>query len=109
MRDIEEGCSGEYVLVADRAQAIAAAVADAAPEGLIEAEDPDGTFHRWLRASGGARGSVVVLRPDRFVFALVRAARMPETTRELARQLHRAEAETVPALQPATTGLMEAA
>ncbi len=29
MRDIESGCSGQYTLVADRAQAIAAAVADA--------------------------------------------------------------------------------
>jgi len=29
MRDIEAGCSGQYTLVADRAQAIAAAVADA--------------------------------------------------------------------------------
>ena len=67
-------------------------VAPAAPGGLIEAEDPDGAFHRWLRAAGGGRGSVVVLRPDRFVFALVRAAQMPETTRELARQLHRTEA-----------------
>jgi UDP-N-acetylmuramoyl-L-alanyl-D-glutamate--2,6-diaminopimelate ligase len=35
MRDIEEGCSGDYVLVADRAQAIAAAVADAAPGDCI--------------------------------------------------------------------------
>ena len=67
------------------------AAAHAAPGGLIEAEDPDGAFHRWLRASGGGRGSVVVLRPDRFVFALVRAAQLPETTRELARQLHRVE------------------
>ena len=67
------------------------AAAHAVPGGLIEAEDPDGSFHRWLRASGGGRGSVVVLRPDRFVFALVRAAQLPETTRELARQLHRVE------------------
>ena len=84
------------------------AAAHAAPGGLIEAEDPDGAFHRWLRASGGGRGSVVVLRPDRFVFALVRAAQLPETTRELARQLHRAE--PVAARRPAVSqGLVEAA
>jgi 3-(3-hydroxy-phenyl)propionate hydroxylase len=84
------------------------AAAHAAPGGLIEAEDPDGAFHRWLRASGGGRGSVVVLRPDRFVFALVRAAQLPETTRELARQLHRAE--PVAARRPAVAqGLVEAA
>lgn len=85
-------------------------VAHAAPDGLIEAEDPDGAFHRWLRVSGGGRGSVVVLRPDRFVFALVRAAQMPETTRELARQLHRAEAAPAASPRPAVaTGRMEAA
>jgi 3-(3-hydroxy-phenyl)propionate hydroxylase len=84
------------------------AAAHAAPGGLIEAEDPDGAFHRWLRASGGGRGSAVVLRPDRFVFALVRAAQLPETTRELARQLHRAE--PVAARRPAVAqGLVEAA
>ena len=85
-------------------------VAHAAPEGLIEAEDPDHSFHRWLRASGGGRGSVVVLRPDRFVFALVPAAQLNETTRELARQLHRAEA--APENAPCPVGapaLMEAA
>ena len=85
-------------------------VAPAAPAGLVEAEDPDGSFHRWLRASGGGRGSVVVLRPDRFVFALVRAAQMPDTTRELARQLHRAEAAPVAIPRPAVaTGRMEVA
>ena len=85
-------------------------VAHAVPDALVEAEDPDGAFHRWLRASGGGKGSVVVLRPDRFVFALVRAAQMPETTRELARQLHRAEAAPGAAPRPAVVHpLMEAA
>ena len=85
-------------------------VAHAAPDGLVEAEDPDHSFHRWLRTSCGGSGCVVVLRPDRFVFALVRAAQLNETTRELARQLHRAEA--VPAARPqpeAAPGLVEAA
>lgn len=87
------------------------AVAHAAPEGLIEAEDPDRGFHRWLRASGGGRGSVVVLRPDRFVFALVRAAQLNATTSELARQLHRADAAPEWAQQrpAAAHGLLEAA
>lgn len=86
------------------------AVAHAAPEGLIEAEDPDHSFHRWLRARGGGRGSVVVLRPDRFVFALVSAARLNATTSELARQLHRAEATSENASCPVgAPALMEAA
>ncbi len=86
------------------------AVAHAAPDGLVEAEDPDHSFHRWLRASGGGRGSVVVLRPDRFVFALVPAAQLNATTRELARQLHRAEAAPAARSHPAVApGLAEAA
>jgi 3-(3-hydroxy-phenyl)propionate hydroxylase len=86
------------------------AVAHAAPEGLIEAEDPDHSFHRWLRASGGGHGSVVVLRPDRFVFALVPAARLNATTSELARQLHRDEAASENASCPVgASALMEAA
>jgi UDP-N-acetylmuramoyl-L-alanyl-D-glutamate--2,6-diaminopimelate ligase len=35
MREIEAGCSGDYVMVADRAQAIALAVAEAAPGDCI--------------------------------------------------------------------------
>ena len=31
-------------------------VARAVPQGLIETEDPDGTFHDWWRRSGAAKG-----------------------------------------------------
>ena len=41
--------------------------------GLIEMEDPEGTFFAWLRASGGAQRQRRIVRPDRFVFALVPA------------------------------------
>jgi len=67
-------------------------VAHAVPTGLIEAEDPDGTFHDWWRRSGAARGHVAIVRPDRFVFALVRGAQLSAATHELARQMHRADA-----------------
>jgi 3-(3-hydroxy-phenyl)propionate hydroxylase len=73
------------------------AVACAVPEGLIEVEDPDGSFQRWLRASGGRRGSVAIVRPDRFVFALVPGHELPQAMRELARQMHRDAAQPVPA------------
>ena len=63
----------------------------AVPDGLIECEDPDGSFRRWLRASGARSGHVAILRPDRFVFALVPGRALPAATRELARQLHRDE------------------
>jgi 3-(3-hydroxy-phenyl)propionate hydroxylase len=72
-------------------------VARAVPEGLIEVEDPDGSFQRWLRASGGGRGSVAIVRPDRFVFALVPGHELPQAMRELARQMHRDAAQPVPA------------
>jgi 3-(3-hydroxy-phenyl)propionate hydroxylase len=65
------------------------AVAQAAPQGLIEAEDPDGTFHDWWRRSGASQGSVAIVRPDRFVFALVPGHELPVATREFARQMHR--------------------
>jgi 3-(3-hydroxy-phenyl)propionate hydroxylase len=63
-------------------------VAQAAPQGLIEAEDPDGSFHDWWRRSGGAKGSVAIVRPDRFVFALVRGSELAAASREFARQMH---------------------
>jgi 3-(3-hydroxy-phenyl)propionate hydroxylase len=68
----------------------------AAPDGLIEIEDPDGSLQQWLRASGGGRGSVAIVRPDKFVFALVPGRELPQTTREVARQMHRDAAQPVP-------------
>jgi 3-(3-hydroxy-phenyl)propionate hydroxylase len=68
------------------------AVAQAAAPGLIEAEDPDDSFHDWWRRSGAAQGSVAIVRPDRFVAALVRGTDLPAATRELARQMHRDDA-----------------
>ena len=85
-------------------------VASAVPEGLIEAEDPDGSFHAWLRASGGSRGSIAIVRPDKFVFALVRGDALAAATREFARQMHSADAvvECIEA-QPAAVALARAA
>ena len=60
----------------------------AVPAGLIECEDPDGDFQQWWRASGGRDGSVAIVRPDRFVFALVRGPELAAATREFARRMH---------------------
>ena len=75
-----------------------ARVAQAAPPGLIEAEDPDGSFHDWWRRSGARQGAVAIVRPDRFVFALVPGSELSATTREFATQMHRdsAVAESSP-------------
>lgn len=78
-------------------------VARATPAGLIEAEDPDGSFHDWWRKSGGAHGHVAIVRPDRFVFALVPGRELAQASREFARQFHRDEAvveKTVPSPAP---------
>jgi 3-(3-hydroxy-phenyl)propionate hydroxylase len=73
-------------------------VAQAVPPGLIEAEDPDGSFHDWWRTSGARQGAVAIVRPDRFVFALVSGNELVAATHEFARQMHRdsAFAESTP-------------
>jgi len=68
-------------------------VARAVPEGLVETEDPDGVFFDWLRKSGHRSGSVAIVRPDRFVFALVRGHELATATHEFVQQMHCAEAE----------------
>lgn len=40
--------------------------------GLIDLEDTTGAFTRWLRKAGVRRGSVVVLRPDKYVFGVAK-------------------------------------
>ena len=82
-------------------------VARAVPPGLIEAEDPDGTFHDWWRRSGGGTGSVAIVRPDRFVFALVRGSELPTASREFARQMH-VEQAVVEAVAPRPTAPLAA-
>jgi 3-(3-hydroxy-phenyl)propionate hydroxylase len=69
-----------------------AGVGHAAPAGLIECEDPDGDFQAWWRRSGGRRGHVAILRPDKFVFALVRGEALVAATREFRRQMRLDEA-----------------
>ena len=71
---------------------IASPVARATPAGLIEAEDPDDSFHDWWRSCGARPGHVAIVRPDRFVFALVPASELPAASREFTRQFHRADA-----------------
>ena len=90
----------------------AGAVERAVPAGLIECEDPDGSFHQWLRDSGAAAGHVAIVRPDKFVFALVRGQELPAATREFHRQMHRDDVAAAAALRaavPAMPSLKEAA
>ena len=59
------------------------------PEGLIEVEDFESTWFAWLKAQGHKRGSVAIIRPDKFVFALERAAALPQATQAASDQLQR--------------------
>jgi 3-(3-hydroxy-phenyl)propionate hydroxylase len=89
-----------------------AGVGRAVPAGLIECEDPDGDFQQWWRTSGGREGAVAIVRPDKFVFALVAGHDVVAATRELVRQLHldRAAVEQVSQRRSAeVTHLPEAA
>ena len=64
----------------------------AVPQGLIETEDPDNSFFDWLEQCGGRHGSVAIVRPDKFVFALAHGQEVSAATREFERQMHRSEA-----------------
>jgi 3-(3-hydroxy-phenyl)propionate hydroxylase len=75
-------------------------VARACPEGLVELEDVDGSYFRWLRSRGGAKGSVAIVRPDRFVFGLVPARALKTATLALAGQLRLDEASGARDAQP---------
>ncbi|RDH13655.1 bifunctional 3-(3-hydroxy-phenyl)propionate/3-hydroxycinnamic acid hydroxylase [Tsukamurella pulmonis] len=60
--------------------------------GLLDLEDTDGLLTSWLRRSGHRPGTVVVLRPDKYVFGASRDA--AELTRELERQVAPSRADT---------------
>ncbi|WP_249221448.1 bifunctional 3-(3-hydroxy-phenyl)propionate/3-hydroxycinnamic acid hydroxylase [Cupriavidus sp. KK10] len=59
------------------------------PEGLIEVEDFESTWFAWLKAQGHKRGSVAILRPDKYVFALERGDGLARATRVASEQLQR--------------------
>jgi len=40
------------------------------PEGVVDLEDANSALQGWLRRAGARRGSVLVLRPDKFVFGV---------------------------------------
>jgi 3-(3-hydroxy-phenyl)propionate hydroxylase len=56
-------------------------------EGILEVEDIHCSLVDWLKSRGHGDGSVVVLRPDRFIYGVVPAEELPAATRDLARSL----------------------
>ena len=57
------------------------------PEGLVELEDVDQTYYQWLKRHGNGKGSVAIIRPDKFVFDVTRAQALGSATAALAQQL----------------------
>lgn len=57
------------------------------PADLIELEDISGEWFRWLGRRAARRGSVVLLRPDRFVFGAVPASRLANAIQRLGSEL----------------------
>lgn len=63
------------------------AVARAAPQGLIEVEDLHGTLIHWFRSAGHKKGAVAIVRPDKFVYAVLAIQELAGVTHALTDQL----------------------
>jgi 3-(3-hydroxy-phenyl)propionate hydroxylase len=59
------------------------------PEGLVEIEDVSGELLAWLRSHGYRRGSVVIARPDRFVYGAFPGSELSAATRRINGELER--------------------
>ena len=57
--------------------------ARARSDGLVEIEDVSGELLAWLRSHGHGRGSVVIARPDRFVYGAVAGSELAAATRRI--------------------------
>jgi len=57
------------------------------PAGLIEVEDDRGELIAWFKRGGLGAGAVAVTRPDKFIFALVKASELNSALSQLREQL----------------------
>ena len=67
----------------------------AAPSGLAEVEDLSGEGVAWFRSAGAKKGSVAVIRPDKFVYALAPASRAADIVTHALRAMKADRAPTV--------------
>jgi len=67
----------------------------AAPSGLAEVEDLSGEGVAWFRSVGAKKGSVAVIRPDKFVYALAPASRVADIVTHALRAMKADRAPTV--------------
>lgn len=57
------------------------------PASLVEVEDADGSLVEWFSKGLKARAPIAIIRPDRFVFALVDVAQLEAAIDQLKEQL----------------------
>jgi 3-(3-hydroxy-phenyl)propionate hydroxylase len=62
-------------------------VSRTSPKGLLIAEDRTGELLAWLKKHHAKPGDIAIVRPDRFLFAVVPAAHIDQATREFSKQL----------------------
>jgi len=60
------------------------------PAGLVELEDIHGDMIKWFRKAGHSSGSIAVVRPDKFAFAVVAGDQLDDAIEALGRQVGRA-------------------
>ncbi len=70
-------------------------VAAAAPSGLAEVEDLSGEGVAWFRSVGAKKGSVAIIRPDKFVYALAPASGAADIVTHALRAMKADRAPTV--------------
>lgn len=57
------------------------------PAGLKEVEEQDNLLARWFRQNGISKGSIVIVRPDKFVFGAVKPGNLNSTIEILRQQM----------------------
>lgn len=57
------------------------------PDSLVEVEDTDGGLVKWFRKGLSVRSPIAIIRPDKFVFALVDAGQLETAVAQLKEQL----------------------
>src|SRR5271166_2524543 len=70
-------------------------VETAAPSGLAEVEDLSGEGVAWFRSVGAKKGSVAIIRPDKFVYALAPASGAADIVTHALRAMKADRAPTV--------------
>jgi 3-(3-hydroxy-phenyl)propionate hydroxylase len=83
-----ESMGTRYVAMYGMGERPQGSVSRSFPMGIQIAEDLNGTLVQWLHKHHAATGDIVLVRPDRFVFAVLPANNSEQAMRALKQQLH---------------------